>query len=364
MKVIIDSNILIADFLMKSPNFAVLLESSKSEKIELFIPKVVIDEVANKYEQNLTKIYTDLVSELKKYNKLSESSLTIPVSVKDVKEQVTLYTEKIEKKFNDNLVTILDYPKVEHSIIAKKAMLNKKPFNSNEKGYRDNLIWENIKSIISEDNPDAVSSPDLVFISGNHKDFAGKENELHDDLLQELSKEDKSKDVIIYQSLGEFNEKITKLYLAEASKFKEKLENKVFWDFDLKNIIDDFLFNDFVGDNLHNYREYTPYANDEPTVFEINDEYDLKVTSVKQLSSNEFLIDVEFDLETNVTYFIDKHDYWVSENDDYSVIDLEWNDHVIFVESDIILPLSISLIITSALECKSIEINKIDDEYE
>jgi len=243
-------------------------------------------------------------------------------------------------------------------------MLNKKPFNSNEKGYRDNLIWENIKSIISEDNLDSVSSPDLIFISGNHKDFVGKEIELHDDLLDELSQENKSTDVIIYQSLGEFNEKITKLYLAEADKFKEKLENKVFWDFDLKNYIDDFLFNDFIGDDLHNYRQHTPYANDEPTVSQINDQYELKVTSVKQLSSNEFLIDVEFELETTVTYFVDKHDYWISENDDYSVIDLEWNDHVILVESDIILPISITLIITSALECKSIEINKIDDEYE
>lgn len=364
MKVIIDSNILIADFLMKSPNITILLESSKNKKIELFIPKIVVDEVANKYEQNLTKIHIDLVSELKKYNKLSESSIINPVLVEDVKEKIALYKEKIEKIFKDNLATILDYPKVEHSVIAKKAMLNKKPFNSNEKGYRDNLIWENIKSIISEDNPDAVSSPDLIFISGKHKDFLGKENELHDDLLLELSTENKSSDVIIYQSLGEFNEKITKLYLAEADKFKEKLENKVFWDFDLKNFIDDFLFNDFVGDSLHNYREHTPYANDEPTVSEINDEYELKVTSVKQLSSSEFLIDVEFDLEINVTYFVDKYDYWSSENDDYSVIDLEWNDHVIFVESNIILPLSINLIITSALECKSIEINKIDDEYE
>jgi len=66
-----------------------------------------MDEVANKYEQNLTKIHSDLVSELKKYNKLSETGLTNPVSIKDVKEKVTLYNEKIQKIFKDNLVDML-----------------------------------------------------------------------------------------------------------------------------------------------------------------------------------------------------------------------------------------------------------------
>jgi predicted nucleic acid-binding protein len=364
MKVVLDSNIFIADFLMQTPSFSILFESSKTKQIDLYIPQVVIDEVVNKYEQHLTRIFTELNSELKKYNKLSESSIILPIEAKNIEEKVKSYRINIEKKINENFGTILDYPNVEHKFLANKAMLNKKPFNSNEKGYRDNLIWENIKSIISDENPDAILSPDLVFISGNSKDFSGKENLLHEDLLKELTDKNKSEDVLIYESLGEFNEKVSKLYFAEATKFKEKIENKGFWDFDLKAIIEEYLLGEFIGSDLHNYREYTPYANDTPTIYLVNEDFEFQVTSVKQLTANEFLIDVEFELETTVTYFVDKSDYWSSEDDDYSVIDLEWNDHVVFVESDITLPISMSLIITSELECVGIEINKIDEDYD
>lgn len=364
MKVVLDSNIFIADFLMQTPNFSILFESSRTKQIDLYIPQVVLDEVVNKYEQHLTRISTELNSELRKYNRLSGSSITLPIESEEIEKKVKSYKKNLEKKLNENLATILDYPDVEHVFLAKKAMLNKKPFNSNEKGYRDNLIWENMKSIISDDNPDAILSPDLVFISGNSKDFSGKENYLHEDLLNELVDKNKSEDVLIYESLGEFNEKVSKLYLVEATKFKEKIENKDFWDFDLKTIIEEYLFVEFIGSDLHNYREYTPYANDSPTIYLINEDFEFKVSSVKQLTINEFLVDVEFELETTVTYFVDKSDYWSSEDNDYSVIDLEWNDHVVFVESDIILPLSMSLIITSELECIGIEINKIDENYD
>lgn len=364
MKVTLDSNIFIADFLMQTPSFSILFESSKTKQIDLYVPQVVIDEVVNKYEQHLNRIFTELNSELKKYNKLSESSITLPIKSNEIQKKVELYKQNLEKKLNDNLATILEYPDVEHKFLAKKAMLNKKPFNSNEKGYRDNLIWENIKLIVSDDNPDAVSSPDLVFITGNSKDFAGKENQLHENLLEELSDKHKSEDVLLYESLAEFTEKVSKLFFAEATKFKEKIENKDFWDFDLKVIIEEYLFGEFIGSDLHNYREYTPYANEAPTIYLINEDFEFQVISVKQLTANEFLIDVEFELETTVTYFVDKSDYWSTEDDDYSVIDLEWNDHVVFVESDITLPISMSLIITSELECKGIEINKIDEDYD
>lgn len=364
MKVIIDSNTIIGDFFMKSPNFTLLLDNSKNKQIDLYIPQIVIDEVVNKYEQQLSKIGNDLITSIKKYNKLSESEIISPITETEIQKKVEDYRYRILKIFNESLATILDYPKVDHSVLAKKAMTHKKPFNSNEKGYRDNLIWENIKSIISDENPDAVVSPDLVFLSGNHTDFAGNKNELHEDLLRELIEEDKSQDVILYESLGEFNEKVSKLYLAEAIKFKEKIENKDFWDFDLKNIIDKFLYTEFIESELHSYREYTPYANDHPIVYQINDEYELNVTSVKQLSSTEFLIDVDFNLETDVTYFMDKYDYWSSDDSNIRAIDLDWNDHVVFVESQVLLPLSVSLIVTSELKCISIEINKIDNEYE
>jgi predicted nucleic acid-binding protein len=55
MKVVLDSNIIIADFWMQSPNFQVLLESSKKGNIDLMIPELVMDEVLNKFNQRIEK---------------------------------------------------------------------------------------------------------------------------------------------------------------------------------------------------------------------------------------------------------------------------------------------------------------------
>jgi hypothetical protein len=364
MKVVLDSNILIADFNLQTPNFTVLFESSRNKRIDLFIPQVVLDEVVNKYEQQISKMYTEITTQIKKYNKLTSNSFENPIATNSIQESVNTYRDKINGIFEENAITILPYPVVDHKVLARKAMLSKKPFNSNEKGYRDNLIWENIKKIISDENPDAIVSPELVFITGNYKDFSGKSNELHKELLEELVDENKSEDIVLYESLGEFNEKVSKLYYQEVVKFKERLENQDFWDFDLKSVIEIFLFEDFVGSEFHNYRHFVPYANDSPTVYTINEDFKINITSVKQISSTEFLIDVDFNLESHLTYFIDKHNYWSSEDDDFSVIDLDWNDHVVFVESEVLIPISISLIIDAELNCKSIEINKIDDDYQ
>lgn len=364
MKVVLDSNILIADFNLKTPNFTVLFESSKNKRIDLFIPQVVLDEVVNKYEQQISKMYSEISTQIRKYNKLTSNSFENPIESDSIQNAVNMYKDKINSIFEENAITILPYPDVDHAVLARKAMLSKKPFNSNEKGYRDNLIWENIKKIVADENPNAIVSPELVFITGNYKDFSGKSNELHEELIEELIDENKSEDIVLYESLGEFNEKVSKLYFQEVVKFKERLENQDFWDFDLKSKIEAFLFEDFVGSELHNYRHFVPYANDSPIVYAINEDFELNITSVKQISSTEFLIDIDFDLETHMTYFIDKHDYWSSEEDDFSVIDLDWNDHVAFVESEVQLPISISLIIDAELNIISIEINKIDDDYE
>lgn len=364
MKVVLDSNILITDFNLHSPSFTVLFESSRNKRIDLFIPQVVFDEVVNKYQQQISKMHSEISTQIRKYNKLTSNSFENPIKSEFVQDAVNAYSAKIKSIFEEHKVTILPYPDVDHEFIAKKAMLNKKPFNSSEKGYRDNLIWENIKKITADENPDAIVSPELVFITSNYKDFSGKSNELHEELIEELRDENKSEDIVLYESLGEFNEKVSKLYYQEIVKFKERLENQDFWDFDLKSDIEEFLFEDFVGSEFHNYGHFAPYANDSPTVNSISEDFEIKITSVKQISSTEFLIDVDFDLETHLTYFVDKHDYWSSEEDDFSVIDLDWNDHVVFVETEVQIPISISLIIDAELNCKSIEINKIDDDFE
>lgn len=364
MKVVLDSNIIVADFWMQSPNFQVLLESSKKGNIDLMIPELVMDEVINKFNQRIDKSRNDIGSELATLNKLTNNEIENPVGDGVIEKAKKAYKKHFEKIISINKITILPYPKTEHKYLARKAMLKLKPFNTNEKGYRDCLIWENIKSLISSDDLEDVITPEIIFVTNNSKDFSSDTGKVNEDLLAELQDESHNTESLeIHSSLGEFNDKIAKLFLLQASIFEGKLKSNSFWDFELKANIDAFLFKEFINSNLNNYYEFAPYANDTPMVVSIDDSYTIENITVKKLNAKEYIVDVQFNLETEIEYYIDKSDLWSNDDIGAHVLDSDWNDWVALVGRTVSLPLFITLIINSNLECTSIEINKIDNEY-
>ena len=263
-----------------------------------------------------------------------------------------------------NSIEVINYPKTDHKFLAHKAINKLKPFNSNEKGYRDCLIWENIKELLTE-SEGAVSQPELVFISNNYKDFATCEYELHSDLISELENEDyDSKSVIVYPNLSEFNDKQTKLFFAQSESFEKKLKQKELWDFDLHSIITDYLFNKYVGSELFHYDVDFEYEYSDPTVSSIHEDFEEKITSVKKINATDYLVDVEFEVNSIIDFFIDKSDYWSMDDDkNISIRDSDWNNWVMLAETEILVPLSMSLIIDSDLNVKSCQINKINKNY-
>lgn len=104
-----------------------------------------------------------------------------------------------------------------------------------------------------------------------------------------------------------------------------------------------------------------PAANDRPIVDSIDDSYTIDSISVKKLSADQYLVDVEFDLEMEVDFYVDKSEYYGSETEDYYVVDYDWNDHVIHASQMIEIAMSMSLLINSSLECESIQVNNLDE---
>ncbi|KKK54094.1 hypothetical protein LCGC14_3088210, partial [marine sediment metagenome] len=223
MKVVLDSNIVIADFWMRSNSFKILFESAKQEKIEIFIPEIVVDEIFNKYYQRLKKSETNIESEITTYNKLTQGKKESEITDTEIDKAIDKYKKHFKKVVSENGIKILSYPETEHKFLAKKAMLKLKPFNSNEKGYRDCLIWENIKNLLTEEDA-VIALPELVFLSNNHKDFVTSDNELHSDLISELENGlFDFKSVKVYPNLNEFNDKQVRLFFEQASTFENKL---------------------------------------------------------------------------------------------------------------------------------------------
>lgn len=364
MKIVLDSNTIIANFWMQSTNFKILFENVTNGNIEIYIPEIVLDEVKNKYQQRLNKSKKDIESELKKFNSLSRKRIDSVLKEEIVSNSIDEYAEHLEKVINENRIKILPYPSTDHKIIAKKAMLKLKPFNVNEKGYRDCLIWENIKGLLTEEEI-VIALPELVFITNNYKDFSEKDSyELHPNLISELiDSEFASNSVVVYPSLIEYNDKQGKLFFEQATTFEKKLREGEFWDFDLVKITSDYLFEKFVGSELHMHDINMFDESNEPTVRSIDEEYEIKISSVKKLSSKEYLIDVEFEVESEVDFFIDKHDYYSSEDSDISIEDPNWNRHVMWASTMVKIPLSMTVIVDNDLNVISSQINKVNENY-
>ncbi|WP_430898654.1 MULTISPECIES: PIN domain-containing protein [unclassified Paraflavitalea] len=364
MKVVLDSNIVISDFWMRSPNFKILLESSKNGDIELYIPQVVLDEVINKFSQRIENSISEINNELIKFEKDANITTGFSLSDKLIETTKTNYTKNLDKLIKASQIGIIDYPEASHKLLAKKAMLKLKPFNSNEKGYRDSLIWENVKSLVSPEHIEIPATPEVVFITNNHKDFTSDDKSLHKDLIKELRDENLTgHSVVVYSSLNEYNDQVSKLFFKQAKIFEGKLMNNEFLKFELKSLLDNYLFKYFVGGSLSNYYCLAPYANDNPTVSNISEDFSIDNTSVKKLNSKEYIVDVQFKVESEIDYFIDKSDYWISDQLDVSLVEGDWNDHVVLVSRLVDIPIEMSLIINSELVCTSIEINKVDGDY-
>ncbi|NJN33525.1 MAG: hypothetical protein HC817_03990 [Saprospiraceae bacterium] len=134
--------------------------------------------------------------------------------------------------------------------------------------------------------------------------------------------------------------------------------------FKLKSIVDNYLFEHFMGSDINNYHSIAPYANNNPTVSTINDDYEIDSIKVQVLNSSKYIVELQFMVETEIDYFIDRSDYLSADDIDVHLVDSDWNDHVVMVSIMVDLPIEMTLIINSNLECTSIEISKIDNDYE
>lgn len=360
MKVVLDSNIIIADFWLKSTNFKIFFESAKKGFIKIYIPEIVLDEVFNKFHNRLIESKRIINSELNTFKKLSKKDLNKPINETTIKQSVDAYKKHLAQIVKDYSIEVLKYPRTKHKYVAHKAMHKLKPFNANEKGYRDCLIWENVKTLLT-DYESTVSIPELVFISNNYKDFATSEYELHHNLIEELEDEDfDPRSVIVYPQLSEFNDKQTKLFFEQSESFERKLKENRFFNFDLKSEITNYLYSNYIGSDLYQL----DMDSREPSVKSFYEDFDMDIISVKKMSATKYLIDIVIDVNTEIDFLIDKKEYLSIDNMSSILIQYpNWDERSSLASTEEKINLKISMIINDDLKIDSCQIDQINKNY-
>lgn len=204
MKIFIDTNIFYNNWMLRSAHFQLLSNYVANTEYALLISDVVISETENKYNVELGKITKELASISTKIGSFTESHFTIDMNQLPSSEYD--FGSVILGYFPDSKT--ISCNTVNNEQLVQKAILGKRPFRENEKGYRDAVIWHSLINYLSENK----ISEDIVFITSNTSDFFvknGSEFNLHEDLVFDLQSLDLKNEFKIHTSLKSFiNENI------------------------------------------------------------------------------------------------------------------------------------------------------------
>jgi hypothetical protein len=216
MNVFFDTNIFVNtnDFHCKSTSFKLFLENRilNAYAFSYYIPEICLDELINKYEENISSSYSKIADNIKKLNNLINSNYQIELNIIQKVEEYRIYLDKLLQSIG---ITIIPYPKINHKSVVKRILKKIKPFDSNENGYRDYIIWESIKTIISTSD-----DHQNIFLTDNVKDFCEKNttNEIHPDLRCDIHS---LREISIIRSMKDF----VNTYVYSADDFMEWINN-------------------------------------------------------------------------------------------------------------------------------------------
>lgn len=360
MKVVLDTNIIVADFWMRSPSFEILFDLYREDKIELYIPKIVADEVVNKYQERLNEIYNNYQKVANSFTRLTRKTNQPPINKQILEESLSDYTSNLKSKIEKHNIQILPYPKTSHERLAKRAMKKKKPFDPHQNGYRDSLIWETIKDLMTGMDFQ-VASPELIFITSNWTDFTTKDFNLHEDLISDLDNEAIYPDSIrVFKDLIGFNEELGKLFYEQESSVRDNINNGFLYDFNLKKTVTPFLWQTFVNTSINSYMSYAESDSQECTIECFEEDYEPNVNAVRKMNSNDYIVDFSFELSAGVHFFIDRGDaFSLPDDTDITILDGKWNRHVMLASRPQTLQMEMTAIISSDLIVTSCEISDV-----
>lgn len=230
---------------MRGSGFEIFLSGLQSVPATLQVPEVVLDEVINRYREDLLT-YQTKAKEAKHISarllprKLSEPSLNI-------QELVNAYEQRLKTVIAVH-GSILPYPSVPHKRIVARDLARRKPFKENGSGYRDLLIWETVRLQM------LWGTERVVFVTNNPIDF-GAGPLVDPDLQGEVIN---PRQLTLFRSLKGFNDEFILPALATFENSKAKATNEGWGDFRLAawlqaNLIDAIYDFDCLGEIVMNF---------------------------------------------------------------------------------------------------------------
>jgi predicted nucleic acid-binding protein len=332
MKVIIDTNIFCQDYFLEKPHFRVLFEGASVVPATIHIPQVVIDELINRYKEDLENSVSNLNRAVRTLNLLTKQDNEREI---DVNYQLEVYKSFLLSKLKERGVEIVDYPQTPHKEIVARDLARKKPFKKNGAGYRDCLIWENVKKIC------LWGEYQVAFITNNPKDF-GEGPYIDKALAEEVLNKQSLK---IFQSLKHFNDELIVPKLKKLEEIKVLLQKEKLELFDLRQWLQDNLLDLLRNYDLEDVLAGFPDGIGSAWIREIIEFHDIKVEDLSELeNANKLLtVYVEFKASCSIDSYWEDYinhsevrEFWGKQDEPFSSVST-WLEETIKLTIDLVI---------------------------
>lgn len=364
MLIFLDTNIFCTDFQMTSTSFELLKNFIAKGGNWLCVPEIIIDEVKNKYREQITELYQKANSGIRELNKHTSTDMCL-ISEEQIATEIENYNKLWDIwpfEYGNGLPET--YPNISHKEVVQRALERKKPFKSDGKdGYRDYLIWVTFLDVVSH-----YSMEDACFVTLNTRDFSDVENK--DSLHQHLKNDLKDKGIDLsrvhyFTSLKAFIEKEVKpklrvieehegliaTFMADKSGFMEPLEEA--------------LIQEILGLELAAYDIAIMEEGENHSVNQVEEVSEIEIEDISEISTNEYLFSIHAQALCDISFNIFKSDsYSMDDFRQIFIVDSEWNKHYSLAET--LMELEISFEVIFDLDKKqiiSINIQNVDDAY-
>ncbi len=230
MYVVLDTNILVQDFWLKSASSVIFFNALNLVPAKLLIPEIVLHETINKYKENLIQLVEqNLKTQNELSNHLKDDFRLPPIDIKISTEAYEKYLRSTLQNYN---AIILAYPTIDHKDVVKSILERQKPFRKGDSGYRDFLIWQILKRL------EVHGTEELVFLTNNIRDF-GEHGYLSEEFKDKWTR---NKNYKICIAVSKFNDEYVLPKLKHIEKLKEQLILGTSEQFDIKKWIEKSFF--------------------------------------------------------------------------------------------------------------------------
>ena len=288
---------------------AAILKTHVSARVVL--PKAIEQELSKKLEELGDIAIVDVDKEISAAEKrLIALNVDWGAVKKKLAEDRAGYVDRIES-FTGGRLLKTPLPRVSLSACFGRAIGGKRPFkvNSSEGGYkrtvdglRDTVIWESVKEIYKKNK-----TASLIFYSNNSTDFAdSKTKELHPQLWSEILdiRQNGQGFFFIHDEAAGVEDLIRDFLSARPDEVLKALASPT---------------EDYYGEHENGLVVRHHFLRS------------LTIQKFYEESKQALLVEAIGEFEVDAVFFMDKNEYYSMDADDITVLDADWNDHVMSV---------------------------------